>query len=171
MFRWENLLIVSAILCVIIFSYYMYKAMRYKKIISDISNVIIANVNEPNLTIKTIDDIYQISYQSNNEILIKIIDMSPKDEVIITNSGKVVINDDISGWKKSSKPNFVNGIDEFIKLKSEKEAIKIIVLYPDCHKIIKYKNESDVFVVEKNQKIDNIYYLKFKDLDEFIKKY
>ena len=130
-----------------------------------------SNVKKPNITLKNYRDIYQIAVKSSIEILIKIIDMSPKDEVIITNSSKVVINDDISGWKKSSKPNFVSGVKEFIKLETENESIKIILLYPDCHKILKYKNESDVFVVDKNQKIDDIYYLKFKELEEFIKIY
>ena len=130
-----------------------------------------SSVKEPNITLKNNKDIYQIAVKSSIEILIKIIDMSPKDEVIITNSSKVVINDDISGWRKSSKPNFVSGINEFIKLKTENESIKIILFYPDCHKIIKYKNESDVFVVEKNQKIDDIYYLKFQELEEFMKIY
>ncbi|MCK5731653.1 MAG: hypothetical protein KAH13_01405 [Tenericutes bacterium] len=169
--RWEILLIVLAVLCVISICYYIFKVVRYKNVIANISNVIMDNANEPIVTLKNHGDIYQMSYQSSNEFLIKIIDMSPKDEVIITNSNKVVINDDISGWRKSSKPNFVSGIKEFIKLKSKEEVIKIILLYPDCHRIIKYKNESDVFIVEKNQKIDNIYYIRFKDLGEFIKKH
>lgn len=146
----------------------IFRTLKYNSIKKMIKNIIYDKY--PNVEIHTFkqEDVFQFEFFKEQRYLIKLIDMNPKNEVIITNSEKVVINDDIKGWKRSSKPHFVPSIKDFIKIS---DAIKIVLIYPNCHNITKYINECDVFTVEKHEKIDDLYYIRFTQFSDFLIKH
>ncbi|MDC7242605.1 MAG: hypothetical protein PQJ44_01170 [Sphaerochaetaceae bacterium] len=167
---YEILLILIALIIIIYVLIIVFSKIRYRNILKAVTSVINNQYPNANIITKSPEDIYQIGFIQEKEYLIKIIDMNPKHEVIITNSERVVINDDIKGWKRSTKPNFVDGIKDFMKYNNNNELIKIVLLYPSCYNITKYINESDAFKVKEFQEIDSIYYLRFKNLIKFLKK-
>jgi len=164
---YEILIMILAVILLMSIFFLGFRILRYKNTKKIISNIIKEKYPDINLKMYKQDNIYQFEFETDKRYLIKLLDINPKNEVIITNSEKVVINDDIKGWKRSTKPNFVAGIKEFIKMKN---AIKIVLIYPDCHNITKYINESDVFLAAKFQKIDGLYYIRFGELIEFLNK-
>lgn len=166
---WQILLIVVAGLALITIIYNYLIKVRNKNIINKTIEVINTSLEKPEIELYPFDNLYQIKLLSNKEYLIKILSMSPKHELIITNSNKVIINDDPKNFKRSAKPDFVSGIKEFSRLNLDKLYIKIVLIYPDCHNITKYINESDVITVDSNKKIDDIYFVKFNKLEEFLR--
>lgn len=162
---YEVVILILAIILFIAISLLGFRILRYKNIKETLSSIIKEQFSDIELKSYKPDNIYQFEFETDKRYLIKVIDINPKNEVIITNSEKVVINDDIKGWKRSTKPNFVAGIQELIKIK---DAIKIVLIYPNCHNITKYINESDVFLVDKFQKIDDLYYIRFRELADFL---
>jgi hypothetical protein len=168
---YEIVLLVLAILLVFAITLLGIQILRYKTINENIEKVIKKHYPNIEITKYKAQMIYQLEFETEKRYIIKLIDMKPQSEVIITNSERVVVNDDIKGWKRSTKPNFVAGIKEFIKIESKSELVKIVLIYPNCHNITKYINESDVFLVKKFQKVNDIYYLRFRDLAEFLEKH
>lgn len=166
---WEILLLVIGLFAVIVAAFYSISVIRYRTVINNTSKVILSVFEDANLEIHRFDDIYQIKFFNQKTYSIKILDMNPHHEVILTNSDRVIINENIKDWKRSTKPNFVNKMTEFIRDNNEANHIKIVLIYPGCHNITKYINESDVFVLEPNQKIDQVYYVKYHDFYDFLK--
>ncbi len=166
---WQILLIVIAGLTLTYILYNYLIKLRNKNIINKTIEVINTSLENPEIELYSFDNLYQIKVLSNKKYLIKILSMSPKHELIITNSNKAIINDDPKNFKRSAKPDFVPGIKEFSNLNLDKEYVKINLIYPDCHNITKYINESDVITVNTNKKIDDIYYIKFNQLEEFLR--
>ena len=168
---YEIILLILAVLLVVSIILLGIRRLRYKMINENIEMIIKKQYPDIEVIKHKNRMVYQIEFIKEKKYLIKLIDMKPRSEVIITNSERVVVNDDIKGWKRSTKPNFVGGIKEFIKIKSDIELVKIILIYPNCHNITKYINESDVFLVEEFQEIDGLFYIRFRDLMEFLKKH
>ncbi|XFA98808.1 hypothetical protein ACAG96_08020 [Candidatus Izemoplasma sp. B36] len=166
---WEILLIVIAGLALMIIIYNCLIKLRNKNIINKTIEVINTSLENPKIELCSFDNLYQIKFLSKKEYFIKILPMSPKHELIITNSNKVIINDDPKNFKRSAKPDFVPGIKQFSELNLDRENIKIILVYPDCHNITKYINESDVITIDSSNIVDGIYYIKYKELEEFLK--
>jgi len=170
--KWyEELLIILAIFIAITIILLGIKILRYKKLNDNIEKVIKENYPDVKIVKHVAQMIYQLEFKTDKLYLIKIIDINPKNEIIITNSEKVAINVDIRGWRRSSKPNFVAGIKEFIKKKSNIETVKIVLIYPNCHNITKYINESDAFKVNSTKEIDGLFFVKYTELGEFLKKH
>ena len=171
MYWWEILLLVIGLFAVVVALFYCISFIRYKTVINNASKVILSVFEDAHLDMYRKDDIYQIKFSNQNTYYVKIIDMNPHHEVIITNSDKVIINENIKDWKRSTKPNFISNMTEFIRNNNEENHIKIALIYPECHNITKYINESDVFVLKPNQKIDQVYYVKYQDFYDFLKKH
>jgi NADH:ubiquinone oxidoreductase subunit 5 (subunit L)/multisubunit Na+/H+ antiporter MnhA subunit len=163
-------LLILAIVLVIAVVLLGFQILRRKKFNEKIDGVINEHFSDVEITKYNTHKLYQIEFKKEKKYLIKLIDMKPQSEIIITNSEKVVVNHDIKGWKRSTKPNFVPGMTEFINLKSDTELVKIVLIYPNCHNILKYINESDAYVVDMFKQVDGIFYVKFDDFDEFLKK-
>ncbi|MBI9009753.1 MAG: hypothetical protein JEZ05_06965 [Tenericutes bacterium] len=170
--KWyEIVLLILAIAIVASMLLLWIKTLRYKTIIENIEKKIQGIYQNVSFTRFKANMTYQTEVKTDKLYLIKIIDMNPHHEVIITNSEKVVVNDDIKGWKRSSNVEFVAGMKEFMNLKSEKELVKIVLIYPNCHNITKYINESDAYRVEYNKKVDDLYFVKYTELEQFLKKH
>lgn len=167
---WEIGLIVLASLGIFLVIYYAISVVRYKKIIDKTSSLISNVFSNPQIQTFKNEDLVQMTFKDKKQYSIKLIDMNIKHEIIITNSDRVIVNENIKGWKRSTKPNFVPGMREYFNNNNSGNHIKIVLIYPGCHNIIKYINESDVYIVEKYQKVDNVYFIKFPDLEEFLKK-
>ncbi|HOO44208.1 MAG TPA: hypothetical protein PKU69_03965 [Bacillota bacterium] len=163
---YEILLVVLTSFIFLFFLQDMIKRSRYAKIVIKITSVIKERFDAHQLHIHHAEDAYQFEFGG---YLIKLIDMNPANEVIITNSDRVVINHDIKNWKRSTKPHFVAGMKEFMEYQVPgTDLTKIVLIYPSCHNITKYINESDCHLVEKYQKIDGMYFIKYQDLKEFL---
>ncbi len=167
---WEILILILALFIVVVAGFYYVGIIRYRRVINNTSKVILSVFEDAKIETFHFDDIYQIGFSNHKNYSIKILDMNPGHEVIITNSDKVIINENIKDWKRSTKPNFVNKMTEFIRVNNAEDHVKIVLIYPGCHNITKYINESDVFVLELNQKIDQVYYVKYQDFYDFLKK-
>ena len=120
------------------------------------------------------DDTYQISAENDKEVfLVKVVNANANQELIITNSNKWGINKNIKNFRRSSVPDFVPLVHEFLNYKatSEKPIKKIALIHPDCHNIVKYLNESDAIVVNNEKPIDGVYFVKYKDMKSFFEKH
>ncbi len=169
---WEILLLVAALMLVILTIFLGLKRIRYQGIIERVKESFKQAGIEGEVSTFHPDDLYQIKLVNERTYLFKIIDMNPRYEVIITNAEKVVINDDIKNWRRATKPRFVSGIKAFIReSKQDLTVVKIVLIYPGCHNITKYINESDCYLVDSGQKIDDLHYLRFQDLKDFMKKH
>ncbi len=145
------------------------KEYRYIKIIESVKQILFQHLKKGEIIEHNPEHIYHVEFQNEKAYLIKLLDMNQNHEVIITNADNVVINHDISNWKRSTKPHFVPGMKEFIKYHiKDMECVKIVLIYPNCHNITKYINESDCYIVQKFQKVDGIYFLRYEELGEFL---
>ncbi len=170
MLWWEILLIALAGFILLFIVYLGIKRIRYNIVMKKISDAFEITLENPSIKELKCNDVYQMEVESEKKYLVKLIDMNPRYEIIITNADRVVINADVKDWKRSTKPHFVSGIRRFMSHeKDNKNLVKIILIYPGCHNITKYINESDVFKAKKHQKIDGLYFIKFADFEEFIK--
>ena len=166
---YEILPIILLVIFVLSLLYFFVIGSNYNKSIADITEVFSKIQKSNEIIVRNKTDLYQIEVVGIKRFLIKTLIVNPSNEIIITNSEKVIINSDIKDWKRSTKPNFVSGISEFIKFeKKEKNLIKIVLIYPDCHNITKYINESDCYVVDKSKPVDSLYFIKYKDLRDFL---
>lgn len=168
---YEILLVVLLVLVVLYIIYFSQRSSKHRKLMNSLVDIIKTEKPDVNVNIHGSNMLYQIDFIKDKHYYIKILNMNPKHEIIITNSDKVVINGNIQGWKRSSHPNFVPGIKEMINLKTDIPVVKIILINPDCHNITKYINESDVYKVPKFQKVDWLYYVKINELKDFLKKH
>lgn len=166
---WEYILLALAISCVLVVVYIVMSKVKYRNIIENTSKLISNVFSNAKIETFRAEDITQITFNHHKDYSIKLIHMNSRHEVIITNSDRVIVNENIKDWKRSTKPNFVKGMREYFKSNSNDNHIKIVLIYPDCHNITKYLNESDVILVERFQKIDNVYFIKYSDLEEFLR--
>ena len=64
--------------------------------------------------IKSDNKIYDFRYEDDKKVyLFKCVRISPSHEVIITNKYYWIDNDNIKEYKRSKKPNLINGVKEF----------------------------------------------------------
>lgn len=120
----------------------------------------------------------EITWQDKNQVfdvmvetetgvyLIKIIRMNPLHELIITNPKSWCINPHPREWRRQSKPNRVWGVESFLECQpnSQKFIQKIALIYPNCHNISRYLNESDVELVTMKHTVNQIRFVRFQEL-------
>lgn len=169
---WEILILTIGIICVVYVAYLVLSVKLHNKsvFIKKLDKVINSAKEEYNIVATPSHSVHDLEIKADKDYLIKLIRINPKHEIIITNAKKVVINDDIKGWKRSTKAHFVSKMESFIDLAIKDNQMKIALIYPDCYNVTKYINESDAFIVEKFQKVDGIYFIRMKELLEFLKK-
>lgn len=168
---YEYLLGILGLIIVILMFYFGFRILRINIVRDRIKEIILSEHHNVEITTHKVNYLYHLEFVKEKQYLIKVIDINPRYEVIITNSDKIVINDDIKNWKRSTKPHFVPGVREFFKLETDIPTVKVIVVYPNCHNITKYINECDAFKVDKYQKVDGVYFIKFPELGDFLKKH
>lgn len=75
------------------------------------------------------------------------------------------------GGKRNGRsyPNqrYMNELIPFLKMKSEDNVLKLIVLYPQTEKVQKYLNESEIALVNLNELVYDYKIVSFLELDEF----
>ncbi len=158
---------ISGILLMIGFE--LLKRRRYKKIVEITTKKFTRHFSFDSIKSYKPDNVFQMEFDGEKRYLIKLIDMRPSHEVVITNADNVVINENVTSWQRSTKPQFVAGMKPFLKLeKGNKSVIKVVLIYPACHNITKYINECDCYKVGKFQIVDGMYFVKYNDLDDFL---
>ncbi len=167
----EISVIVIIVFLVIVVIINLVKEYQYVKIIESVKKMFAGYFHHGEVVEHNQEHIYHIEFKDHNTYLIKLVIINPKHELIITNSDNVVINDNIRGWQRSSKPHTIFGMKEFIRYKKEdKSIIKIVLIYPNCHNITKYTNESDCYIVSEFKKVDGLYFIRYNQLKTFLKK-
>jgi len=171
--KWYEILIIGLTVVIIIYIMQLvYRKMRYNNIIFKISSIISNMGNHEAIKAHHVNNYFNIESKQGKNYRFKIIDMNPFHEVIITNADNVVINENISDWKRSTKPHFVPRMKDFINNeKNDSQIVKVVLIYPGCHNITKYINESDAYIVEKFQRVDGLYFIRFNNLEEFLTKH
>jgi len=167
--EWYEILIIALAALIIFFGFpEIWKYARFHKIVRKTTDLINSKGIKA-VTTKKQNNAHHLEFSNDKEYLIKILDMNPTHEVIVTNTDNVAINEEIKNWKRSTKPHFVPGMRQFItENKNSAKHVKIVLIYPGCHNITKYINESDAHVVSKFQKVDGTYFIRFADLEEFL---
>jgi len=117
------------------------------------------------------DEIYHIEIcDSHLKYLLKIVKSKAEYEFIITNSEKWIVNQSPQQWTRKTKPIFIDNSKEFIDLKDEvSNLVKIVVIYPSCKRIIHYLNESDTVIVKEEDKVNGIHFVRYENVEKFIK--
>jgi len=156
---------------VIVMIFNLFKEYQYMKIIESVKKTFAGYFHHGEVIEHNQEHFYHVEFKDGRTYLIKLVIMNPKHELIITNSDNVVINDNIRGWQRSTKPHTIFEMKEFIRYKKEdKSIIKIVLIYPNCHNITKYTNESDCYIVPEFKKVDGLYFIRYNQLINFLKK-
>ncbi len=103
--------------------------------------------------------------------LFKPIPFHPNHELIITNKQYWCINADLKNWRRSSIPNLVPGVAEFLAAvpAADKPVVRVAVIMPTCRNITRYLNESDVEIVRPDKAAYGVYFLTFAGLERFLR--
>jgi hypothetical protein len=123
--------------------------------------------------IKSNEKFFQYCFEFNNSIyLIKVLPFDLQHELIITNQYYWCINADLKGWKRSTIPDLFPGVREFLNynVDTQKKVVKMALILPDCHNIIRYLNESDVAKVKPTDLVYGVYFVKAIELNLFFNK-
>ena len=113
---------------------------------------------------------FQIQIETENRVfVIKIIPFSINHELIITAPKSWCVNESPKAWKRSSTPELVPLVSGFMDYKPsfDKKTVKIALIYPGCHNITRYLNESDVELVSYSKQVYGIFFIRFHELDDY----
>jgi hypothetical protein len=104
--------------------------------------------------------------------LIKAIPFHPEHELIVTNQTYWCVNDKPSQWRRSSKPELIDGVADFLAWRPDtrKKVVRIGVVTPGCRNITFHVNECDVVVVEPTTDVYGYRLLRLSDLADFLRK-
>ena len=113
---------------------------------------------------------YHYAFETEDKaFFLKVVKLTSKYELIITNPMQWCINDDPKAWKRSMRPKTIDGVPEFIKLKHpEKPTIRIALIVPGCHNITVYLNESDVALVNHVKPVHGVYFVQMHEFSKFL---
>jgi len=115
---------------------------------------------------------YHYEVETESKVyLIKVSQFNPKHELIITNQYYWCVNENIKNWKRSSAPDLISGVRDFVDLKIdlEKPVVKVSLIYPDCHNITRYLNESDVELVTYKKSAYGVFFIRYSEIELFFK--
>ncbi len=113
---------------------------------------------------------FHIQIETENRVfLVKIIPFSINHELIITAPKSWCVNKSPKAWKRSSTPELVPLVSGFMEYKPDfdKKIVKIALIYPGCHNITRYLNESDVELVSYTKPVNGINFIRFSELDDY----
>jgi hypothetical protein len=115
----------------------------------------------------------ELSVEGSRQLyLIKVLPFQPAHELIVTNPTSWCINDKPRDWRRSSKPNLIPGVADFLARKpiANLPIMRIAVVVPNCHNITRYLNECDVEIVKPGDLVYGAYLMRLSDLQDFITK-
>jgi len=122
---------------------------------------------------KPIVKFYDYCFENQGtQYLIKVLPFDLHHELIITNKYYWCMNADLKGWKRSTIPDLFSGVKQFVDFmpKTDLKVVKIALIMPDCHNIIRYLNESDVAKVNPKDLVYGVYFVKAVELHHFFQK-
>ncbi|MDP3130948.1 MAG: hypothetical protein Q8N15_06450 [Bacillota bacterium] len=101
--------------------------------------------------------------------LVKVVPMNPAHELILTNRLFWCVNADLKNWKRSTKPDLIPGVKAFLDdaPATTKQIVRIALVYPGCHRITRYLNESDVEIVRPDKPAEGVHFMTFDRFADF----
>jgi hypothetical protein len=127
----------------------------------------------PGQSIVPLTNGHELSVEGSRHLyFIKVLPFHPAHELIVTNPTSWCVNDKPRDWRRSSKPNLIPGVADFLSRKpaGNLPIIRIGVVVPNCHNITRYLNESDVEIVKPGDLVYGAYLMRLSDLQDFIAK-
>lgn len=168
---WDIFFIAIILVGLIVLVFIVVNKMIFVKSYNIIQETIVSSENLTEIAVLDLGDLFHFSYSKNGiRTIVKVIHSKEDYEFIITNSNKWTINTDPKKWTRKTKPVFIESAEDFIKYKSDEPLRKIVVIYPDCRRIIRYLNESDTVIVKQNDNTNGVHFVKFSELKEFLEK-
>ena len=168
----EVIILAGSLILVSLIAYYSIKLIVDK----NRHNAILIIFNEilPKAIIeKSTEKFYEYHFEYSDKLfLIKVLPFDLHHELIITNKYYWCMNADLKGWKRSTVPDLFSGVKEFVEYNplTKLKVVKIALIMPDCHNIIRYLNESDVAKVLPSDLVYGVYFVKAVELQSFFPK-
>jgi hypothetical protein len=108
----------------------------------------------------------------NAVYLIKAVPFHPEHELIVTNKTYWCVNDKPSQWRRSSKPDLIPGVVDFLSWRPEtnKRIFRVGVVTPGCRNITFHINECDVVVVTPATDVYGVRLMRLSDMADFLRK-
>ena len=168
----EVMILAGSLIIVSLLAYLLIKGIIDRK--RHLNIVKIFNEILPNIILKKPDQKYYDYFFEDSEkmFLIKVLPFDIHHELIITNKYYWCMNADLKGWKRSTVPDLFPGVKEFVDFVplTKLKVVKIALIMPDCHNIIRYLNESDVAKVYPSDLVYGVYFIKSGELQTFFLK-
>ena len=168
----EVIILAGSLILISLVAYYSIKVIvdknRHKAIMEVFNETLPQVVLE-----KSNDRFYEYQFLNADKLyLIKVLPFDIHHELIITNKYYWCMNADLKGWKRSTVPDLFSGVKEFVDYipVTTLKVVKIALIMPDCHNIIRYLNESDVAKVLPSDLVYGVYFVKAVELQSFFPK-
>jgi hypothetical protein len=167
---WEYFIPALVLFLILIATANLFVRYRYKKTLESIKLELLQLMPKSTVDIFDRESIYQIAIENELEkIIIKLIMAQDDYEFIITNINRWTVNNNPKQWTRKSKPIFIEGAAEFVDYQeNEKQLKKIVLIYPTSKRIIRYLNESDTVVVNIEDNVGGIRFIKYNELEKFL---
>lgn len=167
---WDILLIIIAFVFLLIAISIVWLKMKYVKDLKKIKESYQKIFPDAEINLFDRDSLYQLEIiEQSKKTIVKVIMSHPEYELIITNTFKWAVNDNPKGWSRKTKPVFINDSAAFDQYSENNiEITKIVLLYPGIKKVIRYLNESDTVILKPEEKVRNIQFLSYDNLEKFL---
>lgn len=168
---WDVFFVAITLVGLIVLVFIVINKKLFAKSYIKIQETIVSSENLNEIAVLDWGDLFHFSYSKNGvKTIVKVIHSKEDYEFIITNSNKWTINTDPKQWTRKTTPVFIESAEDFINFKSDEQLRKIVVIYPDCRRIIRYLNESDTVIVNLHDNTNGVHFVKFSELKEFLEK-
>ena len=113
---------------------------------------------------------YHLEFSTEDtSYLVKVVRINPSHELILTSPRSWCVNANPRDWKRQSRPDLIPGVETFLnyRLDNPRQQVKIALIYPGCHNISRYLNESDVELVSWQKPVNGIHFVRRDELPNF----
>ena len=168
----EVMILAGSLIILSLITYFLVIMIIDKKRHDNITNLFREILPEVSLK-KPEQKFYNYFFEDSEKlVLIKVLPFDLHHELIITNRYYWCMNADLKGWKRSTVPDLFPGVKEFVDFVpiTKLKIVKIALIMPDCHNIIRYLNESDVAKVYPTDLVYGVYFIKSTELKTFFPK-
>jgi len=168
---WEYVISAVALFLVLVVTVNLIMNYKYKKTLENIRMELLRLLPGSEVDIFDRDSVYQFSVKNDKEkIIVKLIMAQDDYEFIITNINRWTVNSNPKQWTRKTQPIFIEGAEGFVNYsEADNEIKKIVLIYPTSKRIIRYLNESDTVVVNTEDNVGGISFIKYNELEKFLK--
>jgi hypothetical protein len=168
---WEYFIPAVALFLALVIAANLIMSFKYKKTLENIRLELLRLLPGSEVDIFDRDSTYQFSVERDNiKMIIKLIMAQDDYEFIITNINRWTVNNNPKQWTRKSKPIFIEGADKFVNYsEADKTVKKIVLIYPTSKRIIRYLNESDTVSVNTEDNVGGISFIKYNEMEKFLK--